>query len=550
MKTKNLFLMISLLVANFINGQPPTIETNLQHNAVTLTSVPNSPISTAINAPLKFMSIDNTNTLFGAAAIPSSGQINNWENFLNGADGTVGAFRNSAFGQRALRYNETGSDNTAVGVSAKDNARFGDGNSAFGRSALIRCEGNNNSALGHNSGGFGTTFTGSNNTFLGANVTTTNSNLLNTVLIGDGSGAQRIYIHSNGFTGIGLGNNPASLPQNMLELNGGIANTSGLRFRNYKSNVVPTLTDTKFLTVNTDGDVLLRNLPTLGIQFTATCATVNYIPKSTGATTMGCSQIFDNTSVTIPIANSTVTIGYSTQPTNFAFTTIPPGNLGNPTAPGTIRLKVNGVTEGLAYFATSDKRFKKDILPIENALKTIEAIEGKTYLWDKEKNKEMNFDGGGHSGFIAQELEKVLPHLVATGSDGFKAINYMELLPYLVEAIKEQQAQISELKAQASNSFKTQNGELLTLENTKIISVSPNPSNDVILVSMNIEKVVQNAKLLVHDINGTVLSSLNINERDTNITKTLQKDNFGKGIYVVSLVINGKSIDTKKIVFN
>lgn len=131
------------------------------------------------------------------------------------------------------------------------------------------------------------------------------------------------------------------------------------------------------------------------------------------------------------------------------------------------------------------------------------------------------------------------------------------MIPYLVESIKEQQiqikeqqAQITELKNTISDNFKSQNDDVIKLENTKIINVSPNPSSDVITVSLNIEKSVQNAKLQVYDLNGTLLSSLNVNERENNVTKTLQKDNFGKGIYIVSLVINGKSIDTKRIIFN
>ena len=47
-----------------------------------------------------------------------------------------------------------------------------------------------------------------------------------------------------------------------------------------------------------------------------------------------------------------------------------------------------------------------------------------------------------------------------------------------------------------------------------------------------------------------VLSSLNVNERGTNLSKSFQKDNFGTGVYVVSLMINGKSIDAKRIIFN
>ncbi len=580
--------------------------------------------------------IHSSNTLFGGTAIPSGGGIwtENWVKF------TTAARRNTAFGQRALRYNIDGFDNTAMGVSALDNSTNdtspigttgGNGNSAFGRSALIGCNSSYNTAVGANSGcntfpsswnGSNPLLTGNANTFLGANIFLglNNLTLSNTVIIGDGGNNnnatgtavpsnQRIYIHSNGNTGIGLGN--FIIPKNRLDVKGGVAigeifgagttgvvltegtvvptsglivegntgigtnspnnrlevksavpyvvgtvGSSGLRFTNLKSgNIVDPLAakNGKVLTVDVNGDVVLTS-DNVGVQ--SACATANFVPvNSTTAGQLNCSQIFDNSTTTM---GTSVGIGYATATlANAAFPyTINYGisnsifGVVSSTGSGIARLRVNGVTWSDGFYSPSDKKFKKNIKSIENALTTIEKLNGKTYLWDTEKFKDKNFDGGGHSGLIAQELEEVLPHLVITGQNGEKAVNYMELMPYLVEAIKEQQTQINELKAQVNDNFKSQNGDLLTLKNTKIISVSPNPSNDVILVSMNIEKVVQNAKLLVHDINGLVLSTLNINERDTNITKTLQKDNFGKGIYIVSLVINGKSIDTKKILFN
>ena len=63
---------------------------------------------------------------------------------------------------------------------------------------------------------------------------------------------------------------------------------------------------------------------------------------------------------------------------------------------------------------------------------------------------------------LAQELEQVLPELVNTGTDGFKAVNYAQLTPVLIEAIKEQQ-QIGALKAQVA----AQAGDHAALETLK-----------------------------------------------------------------------------------
>jgi hypothetical protein len=143
-----------------------------------------------------------------------------------------------------------------------------------------------------------------------------------------------------------------------------------------------------------------------------------------------------------------------------------------------------------------------------------------------------------------------LPTIVHTDDLGRKSVNYTAIIPVLIEAIKQQQEQIIALQDQLNSSFQKQNSDLINLKNTKIISVSPNPSSDVIVISLNIEETVQDAKIVVYDLNGKIMSSLNIKERNNDISKSLQKDNFGSGTYIVSLYINGKSLDSKKIIFN
>lgn len=514
----------------------------------------------------------------GTLPVPTSlftGGYNTAVGGNNMVNTTSGSY-NCSFGNQSMVQNTIGTGNVAMGFKALNLNTTGQFNTALGYGAIFGSNNSWNIAIGvetprnFTTGGDRNIFignqtavnlaSGNNNVIIGGSVavntaattpTVVGNNASNTIILADGVGTQRLLIGSTGNVGIGLGNN--NLAQNRLEINptGAVTGTLGLRFRNVNVTTAPSIVNTtnKVLSVNNNGDVILVNdVGTgTGTVFTSTCGTLGFIPRSTGASSQSCSQIYDN-------GVASVGIGYATAAAaNAAFPTVP-GAWSSTT--GTLystytnyRLAVNGITRADGYLATSDKKFKKDIKPIEKALETIQLLEGKTYLWDREKNKEMNFDGGGHSGFIAQELEKVLPHLVATGENGNKAVNYMELLPYLVEAIKEQQTQINDLKAQISDNFKAQNQELIGLTNTKIISVSPNPSKDLITISFNIEKSVQSASIQVFDLNGTMMSNLKVNDRDNNLTRTIQKDNFGKGIYIVSLVVNGKSIDTKKIIF-
>jgi hypothetical protein len=89
--------------------------------------------------------------------------------------------------------------------------------------------------------------------------------------------------------------------------------------------------------------------------------------------------------------------------------------------------------------AQSDRKAKKNILTIENALEKVLNLRGVTY------NKIQDNSAG--IGVIAQEVEQIIPEVVMDGKDGFKSVAYGNMVGLLIEAIKEQQKQIEELKA-------------------------------------------------------------------------------------------------------
>ena len=91
--------------------------------------------------------------------------------------------------------------------------------------------------------------------------------------------------------------------------------------------------------------------------------------------------------------------------------------------------------------AFSDERLKDDI----------ETLDGSKVL--DMRGVSYTKDGKAGSGVIAQELEKVAPELVMTNEkeDGMKSVAYGNLVGYLIEAVKDQQKQIDELKAQIND---------------------------------------------------------------------------------------------------
>ncbi|MBD3386702.1 hypothetical protein GF407_17500 [candidate division KSB1 bacterium] len=109
---------------------------------------------------------------------------------------------------------------------------------------------------------------------------------------------------------------------------------------------------------------------------------------------------------------------------------------------GDIDLYANNVRFRGSIVHSSDRRFKTDISKLSTAMDAIEQMQSVRYKW-----KNRPGDTNPHYGFIAQDLERVLPEMVHTDKEGYKSVRYMELIPILVNALKEQQKEIDTLKS-------------------------------------------------------------------------------------------------------
>ncbi len=124
-------------------------------------------------------------------------------------------------------------------------------------------------------------------------------------------------------------------------------------------------------------------------------------------------------------------------------------NVQRPSGSGTL-LNVQGGLQCVGTVNTSDRRFKQHIRPLTGALAGVLALRGVRYDWNALGQQHGGTAGAEQVGLIAQEVEKLYPELVLTGADGYKAVNYAQLTPVLIEAIKELAAQNAALKVQAA----------------------------------------------------------------------------------------------------
>jgi hypothetical protein len=98
----------------------------------------------------------------------------------------------------------------------------------------------------------------------------------------------------------------------------------------------------------------------------------------------------------------------------------------------------------IAYGSPSDITLKENIKPIENALDKVEKLQGVTFDWKEQDITNLKED----IGFIAQDVQKVLPELVRENDNGKLSMRHQGVIPVLVEAIKELKEEIKELKKQ------------------------------------------------------------------------------------------------------
>ena len=116
-----------------------------------------------------------------------------------------------------------------------------------------------------------------------------------------------------------------------------------------------------------------------------------------------------------------------------------------------IEAEVLNDTVYLDVFAGSDVRYKENVEPLEDSIDKIISLTAMKYDYKTTNFPHKNFSSRKQIGLMAQSVEKVLPELVATDSDGYKAINYSHLTPVLADAIKHLSKKIEDLEAKIEN---------------------------------------------------------------------------------------------------
>ncbi|HAS40262.1 MAG TPA: hypothetical protein DCS93_07275 [Microscillaceae bacterium] len=115
-------------------------------------------------------------------------------------------------------------------------------------------------------------------------------------------------------------------------------------------------------------------------------------------------------------------------------------------------VKIRGKLEYQTIQQVSDERFKQNITPLDaQQVDKLYQLQGTKYQFRTEEFKERGFAEGNYLGFLAQEVQALYPELVSEDEEGYLSINYVGLIPIIVEANKQQQKRIEALEAQLAS---------------------------------------------------------------------------------------------------
>ena len=167
-----------------------------------------------------------------------------------------------------------------------------------------------------------------------------------------------------------------------------------------------------------------------------------------------------------------------------------------------------------------------------------------------------------HYALSVDEVEAAYPDLVYTKDNGTKVINYIEMIPLLVESIKELRAQIvslqggnngSRMMSVPKSNSSVGNGGTSGIGGTVSSSVAslsqnaPNPFVDATAVRMVIPEAVTDAMLCIYDMSGKQIRRTEIHDRGE-VTVSVTAEGLTAGMYLYSLIADGKLVNTRKMI--
>jgi hypothetical protein len=205
----------------------------------------------------------------------------------------------------------------------------------------------------------------------------------------------------------------------------------------------------------------------------------------------------------------------------------------------------------------SDSTLKQNFQAIETPLQKLLKLKGFRFQYKDNEDYRL--------GFIAQEVEHVFPEVIKDMPDSTKAMAYTDLIPVIVEAMKEQQKQIEtlqnivslqeadilELKHNCGIEPKTKTGTTnetgSNSDDAALFENTPNPFSVNTEIKFILPAIYSSARIVIYDLQGAELKSYNLTQHG-NGSLTVGASELKAGMYLYTLFVNDAVIDTKRMV--
>ena len=175
------------------------------------------------------------------------------------------------------------------------------------------------------------------------------------------------------------------------------------------------------------------------------------------------------------------------------------------------------------------------------------AVESEPDIMDEQ------FYGKTHFALDADRLEETFPDLVYVNKDGCKVINYVEMIPLLVQSINELNAKIEMLEGQTSEETARKARSATNIQNSsktqnKLYQNTPNPFKEQTVIRFFLADDVQDASICIFDMTGKIIKKFPVSSGMDSVS--VGGYELGEGMFLYSLVVNGQEIDTKRMIIS
>lgn len=206
-------------------------------------------------------------------------------------------------------------------------------------------------------------------------------------------------------------------------------------------------------------------------------------------------------------------------------------------------------------YIQSDERYKENIEPMGETLNSLKSLEPVTYNLKGRETAGGPRRGAAKDseryGFLAQNVQEVFPELVHTDNNGYMAVDYIGLIPVLVQCINELRAELAELKAENQEEgapLLAAQGELeASLGAAKLYQNAPNPWSSETVIRYSLPQSVGKADIYIYDMQGAQLKSIPATGRGESQVRVTARD-LKAGMYLYALVADGTLIDSKQMI--